>query len=96
MNRRQAKKAFKKKYGMNPAEYNRQMDRDLESIRKAIQETDWQEIGRRFAENLSAAIKNLAEALAEGMKNVSEIVSSPEFQEALRRYKEEEEKKNEQ
>ena len=94
MNKRQAKKAFKKKFGVNPAEYEKQMDVSLEQISKAIRETDWQEIGRKLAENMTKAIKDLTAAIFEGTKSISDMMNTPEFKEALEKYREEQEKKD--
>ena len=81
MNKRQAKKAFKKKYGVNPVQF----DRDLDHLTLTVQDIDWGAIGRALAEAIQAAVK----AAAEAINNVAEYINTPEFQEALRKYKEE-------
>ena len=89
MNKRQAKKAFKKKYGVNPAQF----DRDLNSLTLTVQNIDWEAIGRAMADAIQTGLK----ALNETIQNMADYVSRPEFQEALRKYKEEqEEEKHEQ
>lgn len=90
MNKRQAKKAFKKKYGVNPAEFEKQMDLCLEQISKI----DWQEIGRTLAENMATAINDLAAAVCDGVKSISDIMNTPEFKEALEKYRKEQEEKD--
>ena len=92
MNKRQAKKAFKKKYGVNPSQYNWTMDETTRKLAEIINNTDWQALGQQIAENLAKAIKELTEMLAIGIRNIQEMIQSPEFQEALRKYKEQEEK----
>ena len=94
MNKRQAKKAFKKKYGVNPAEYQKQIDISLEELRKAMLKTDWQEIGRELAKNMEKAIKDLTAALCDGVKTISDMMKTPEFKEALEKYREEQEEKD--
>lgn len=85
MNRRQAKKAFKKKYGVNPAQF----DRDLDKLTLTVQSIDWAAIGRAMAETIQTTVK----AAAEAINNAVEYIKTPEFQEALRKYKEEQEGK---
>jgi len=94
MNKRQAKKAFKKKFGVNPAEYEKQMDLALEQISKTIRETDWQEIGRILAENMTKAIKDLTAAVCDGVKSISDMMNTPELKEALEKYRKEQEEKD--
>ena len=56
MNKRQAKKAFKKKYGVNPAQF----DRDLNNLMLTVQDIDWVAIGRAMAETIQTAVKAAA------------------------------------
>lgn len=64
MNKRQAKKQFKKQYGMNPKEYERWCQEHWPEITKAAVQ--------QAANNLSEGLKALANAAVEAGKQLSE------------------------
>lgn len=79
MNKRQAKKAFKKKYGVNP-----------NKAEELLQQMDWQEIGLRVAESVNETMRQLAECLVEFAEWLPTALE--ELTEELQRRQEESEK----
>ena len=70
MNRRQRKKAFKKKYGMNPAQFYKEFDK----LTLSIQNIDWEAIGRAMAEAIQTAVTAASAAL----QKTADYLTSPE------------------
>lgn len=81
MNRRQRKKAFKKKYGMNPVQFEREIDTIFESATKTLSQIDWKACMQALAEAMNAAFYKVAEAL----ERTGQLINTPEFQEELKR-----------
>ena len=66
----------------------------MDSYLEQISKIDWQEIGRTLAENMTKAIKDLTAAVCDGVKSISDMMNTPEFKEALEKYRKEQEKKD--
>ena len=69
MNKRQAKKAFKKKYGVNPNQ-----------LKQALIDFDWD----KFTQDLIEASNRAARMIAETMETVSKRLAAIDWQEVLK------------
>lgn len=79
MNKRQAKKAFKKKYGCTP----NQATTYIRYILRKPPEIDWGEV----AEKVSEGIKTFAEALAEACKK-ADMLAAEKIAEVMKEIRE--------
>ena len=70
MNKRQAKKQFKKQYGCNPDEFMANLDTIAESLRKVCDE---------ICEAMPKVINEIVKTIEEANKAIVEYVQSDEF-----------------
>ena len=73
MNKRQAKKAFKKKYGMNPNEFERYLEEKVRTI-------DYEAIGKALAQYLdecARVVREVIPAIAQSLRvSIDELVKT--------------------
>ena len=81
MNKRQAKKQFKKKYGMNPNDYYLvcNMDAIAENVRKLCDD---------IAEIMPDILSQMCESINNIIENVNKFVQSDEFKKIIQATKE--------
>lgn len=75
LNRRQAKKQFKKKYGMTPEEMKDKIQRAADTI-NAI---DWEKIGKDFGEStkvFTARLKDSIQKFSDRMREFTEYIEN--------------------
>lgn len=76
MNYRQWKKNYKKKHGVNPPLEldKRKQAKVMKRALKIIQETDWQQIANDVVSSFRLAMRNMIQALGEGLMNAGKAM----------------------